>query len=201
MCLQVAQTGLDYVHDTFEFVRDGETMKLREAMASIQDSFADSYTVRGEGTLSTKLVVPYRRKPYPGKCELEHLEGAALLEQLDKWAKDGTIEPSARDEIKAVATTKGWLDLSKHYFVLLGAGSAMGPYQMLLNHGANIVALDLDRPQIWERLITMARNSPGTITFPIKVKRSEITNDTVLYENAGCNLFTQVRRWGHVQNT
>ena len=52
--------------------------------------------------------------------------------------------------------------------MLLGAGAAMGPFQLLLNHGANVIAVDLDRPEIWERLITAARNSCGSITFPLK---------------------------------
>ena len=38
-------------------------------------------------------------------------------------------------------------------FVLLGAGSAMGPFEVLMSLGANVVAIDLDRPFIWKRLI------------------------------------------------
>ncbi len=45
----------------------------------------------------------------------------------------------------------------------------MGPYEFLLQFGANIVAIDLDRKNIWDRLIKIARASPGSITFPLKV--------------------------------
>jgi hypothetical protein len=48
-----------------------------------------------------------------------------------------------------VVTSPGQLDLSKRYFVLLGAGSAMGPLQVLLSLGANVIAVDLDRANIW----------------------------------------------------
>ena len=48
----------------------------------------------------------------------------------------------------------------------------MGPYLVLMALGANVVALDLDRPQIWERLITIARKSSGTLIFPTKVRLS-----------------------------
>jgi hypothetical protein len=55
--------------------------------------------------------------------------------------------------------------------VLLGAGAAMGPYEILISHGANIVALDIDRKNVWDRIIKLARNSPGRIFFPTKVQR------------------------------
>ena len=41
-------------------------------------------------------------------------------------------------------------DLSKCYFVLIGAGSAMGPFSKLLAHGANVVALDI--PGSWGKV-------------------------------------------------
>ena len=44
----------------------------------------------------------------------------------------------------------------------------MGPYITLMALGANVIAIDLDRPQIWERLISIARSSPGNLIFPIK---------------------------------
>ena len=47
----------------------------------------------------------------------------------------------------------------------------MGPYEILLAHGANIIAVDLNRAFIWKRLITMARNSPGRIIFPVSVRQ------------------------------
>ena len=36
--------------------------------------------------------------------------------------------------------------------------------------GAHVVAIDLPRPQIWQRLITTARASPGKLTLPLKDK-------------------------------
>jgi hypothetical protein len=97
------------------------------------------------------------------------LKGDALRAQLDKWATAGTIEPSCRDAIQRVADHPDWLDLSSEWFVLLGAGAAMGPYEILIAHGANIVAIDIDRVPVWERLLRLARNSPGRLVFPLKV--------------------------------
>ena len=36
--------------------------------------------------------------------------------------------------------------------------------------GAHVVAIDLPRPQIWQRLIATARASPGKLTLPLAEK-------------------------------
>eukprot|EP00045_Choanoeca_perplexa_P010842 m.112504 g.112504 ORF g.112504 m.112504 type:complete len:779 (-) comp15412_c0_seq2:1424-3760(-) len=188
--LKVAADGLTYLHDTFEFGRNGKVTSLAEAMATITDSFPGTMTIKGESERKKVYDVPYRRKPYPTVSELETLIGGDLKAQLDLWVDQGTIEPSCRDAIAAVADNEAWVDLSDKYFVLLGAGSAMGPYLVLMALGANVVAVDLDRPQIWERLITIARKSSGTLIFPTKKPTKELTTDEELFANAGANLFT-----------
>ena len=95
--------------------------------------------------------------------------------------------------------SEGWLDLSDRYFVLLGAGAAMGPLEVLLALGANVIAVDLNREQIWRRLITLARSSWGSLTFPLEhgAKATSLSDDE-LFAKAGCNLFTQtpeIRNW------
>jgi hypothetical protein len=180
-CLKIANAGLDYLHNTFEFIRDGKTMKLSEAMATIKSTFHTGFI---KGTKSKPDKFEYT-VPYKGKA----LKGKELLDQLNKWADYGTIEPDVRDAIAQVVTNSEWVDLSDKYFVLLGAGSAMGPLLQLLELGANVIAVDLDRSPIWKRLITTAKNSCGTITFPLKKPQSECKDDDDLYENAGCDLF------------
>ena len=44
----------------------------------------------------------------------------------------------------------------------------MGPFEILLKFGANIIALDIARKPLWQRLITSTRESAGTIIFPLK---------------------------------
>ncbi len=56
----MCNAGLDYLHNTFEFIRDGKTYTLREAMKSITASFPASKTIRGTGTKASQLVVPHR---------------------------------------------------------------------------------------------------------------------------------------------
>ena len=48
----------------------------------------------------------------------------------------------------------------------MGAGAAMGPFKILLDLGLNVVAVDLNRPQIWDKLIDYAQKSPGQMFFP-----------------------------------
>lgn len=195
-CLQIARDGLAYMHKNFEFIRNGKTTSLEEAMASIKTSFAGQLTVKGSGPrpAAFSYTVPYRAKPYPSSDEPKNLEKDDLIAQLKKWAENGSIEPSCRDAIAEVVNHPEWLDdLKNKYFVLLGAGSAMGPFEVLMKLGANIIAVDLDRPGIWKRLLKIARESCGTITFPIKKPASEVNaeNDDEIAAVAGCNLFTE----------
>lgn len=48
-----------------------------------------------------------------------------------------------------------------------------------------------------KRLITVAEESCGTMTFPMSCPQDQATGDA-LYEKAGCNLFTQtpeIKNW------
>merc|ERR1719183_1075344 len=100
--------------------------------------------------------------PYNGKV----LRGEEIKAQAETWVRKGVIELDAGAALSRVAGSPELLDLSKHVFVLFGAGSAMGPFPILMALGAHVVALDLDRAPIWERLLKIARASPGTLTFP-----------------------------------
>ncbi|CAM9876612.1 unnamed protein product [Scytosiphon promiscuus] len=177
-----SKAGLEWVHNNFEFVRDGKSMKLAEAMSSITGSFETGFLKGNKPKpAETVLKVPYKDQVLTGK---------ALEDQVDEWVSYGTIEPSAGTAIKEVSQKGEWRDLSDRYFVLLGAGSAMGPLKLLLELGANIVAIDLDRPGIWKRLLDLAENSCGTITFPLKQGKPQasLSSRDELCAAAGGNL-------------
>jgi hypothetical protein len=67
----------------------------------------------------------------------------------------------------------------------------MGPYSILMSLGANVIAVDLDREGIWQRLVKIATNSPGTLIFPMKVTQGSMSTDEIC-KNAGGNLITHV---------
>eukprot|EP00934_Nitzschia_sp_Nitz4_P003826 Nitzschia sp. Nitz4//scaffold3_size479765//106428//108874//NITZ4_000043-RA/size479765-processed-gene-0.61-mRNA-1//1//CDS//3329550587//3816//frame0 len=191
-CLKIAQAGLDKAYELFEFVApDGTAVSLKEAMAAKNTESFHTGFVKGTASApgAQGLEVPYKGKT---------LKGEELKAQVKKWVDYGTIEPSAGEAIIGCVDNPDWTKLSDRYFVLLGAGSAMGPLHVLLALGANVVAVDLDRPNIWKRLIELTKNSTGTITFPLSKDQKEITNDDELCAAAGCNLFTHtplIRDW------
>jgi Protein tyrosine phosphatase-like protein, PTPLA len=191
VCLKIAQAGLDKAYDAFEFIAaDGTAVTLGEAMATKNTEKFFTGFIKGEGTAKAEGI----EIPYKGKI----LKGQALREQVAKWVDYGTIEPSAEDAIVGCIDNPSWVDLSDKYFVLLGAGSAMGPLEVLLALGANVVAVDLDRSFIWQRLIGLAKKSTGTMTFPLKHDQATLKTDDDLYASAGCNLFTHtpmIRDW------
>ncbi|CAK9100712.1 Very-long-chain (3R)-3-hydroxyacyl-CoA dehydratase hpo-8 (Probable 3-hydroxyacyl-CoA dehydratase) [Durusdinium trenchii] len=73
----------------------------------------------------------------------------------------------------------------------------MGPFPLLMQLGAHVVALDLPKPEIWKRLISVARRSPGKLTLPLHEK-VDASDDAQLAAAAGCDLLRQtpeVRNW------
>jgi hypothetical protein len=189
--LAVANAGLNKAYETFQFVSpDGSTVSFAEAMkAKNTEQFLTGY-IKGTGAVPKKEL----QIPYKGKL----LSGQALKDQVQKWVDYGTIEPTAGSAIQNCVDNPGWLDLSGRYFVLLGAGSAMGPFLVLMALGANVVAVDLDRSGIWKRLVSIAKASPGSLTFPMTKAQKDCKDDDALCNVSGCNLFTQaplIRDW------
>mmetsp|Transcript_12615 Transcript_12615/g.17901 ORF Transcript_12615/g.17901 Transcript_12615/m.17901 type:complete len:763 (+) Transcript_12615:74-2362(+) len=190
--LAVAEAGLEKAHSIFEFIDVSGTKigSMKDAMAAKNTEKFYTGFIKGSKAQSTnRLEVPYKGKT---------LYGEELRKKVNEWVEYGTIEPSAGEAIIGCIDNPGWLDLKDKYFVLLGAGSAMGPFLVLMALGANIIAIDLDRSGIWQRLIKIASESSGTITFPMKVEQSSCKDTDEICANAGCNLFTQapvVKDW------
>lgn len=181
--LKIAQAGLKYAHDTFEFVRDGECMSLGTAMDKFKKDVY--YTARVSGSASPSFSMPYEGKD---------LTGDDLKAQIDRWVTKGVIEPDAGAAVKNFLNQKltdNTALFDNHYFCMLGAGSAMGPFELLMRLGATVVAVDLNRPHIWERLVGTAKKFAGTLIFPIDKPRDEIPTDFALYRSAGTDLITK----------
>lgn len=188
--LAIAKDGLEYLHSTMEFTRGGKSIPLKDAMKEYTKDSFETITVKGgQASKSAGLEVPYKDKV---------LRGEELRAQIETWVRRGVIEFDTGAAMQQVLDTPGWLDLSDHVFVLFGAGSAMGPFPLLMAMGAHVIAIDLARPQIWKRLLATARNSPGTLTVPLKTAVSESATDDQIAEVAGCDLLGQtpeVRNW------
>lgn len=190
--LKISRAGLDYIHDQFEFVDDsGIASKFSEHMTGVP-SLETFDTVRIDGS-ADKGALPVRIS-YGG----EQLQGEALRRQLAAWADYGCIEPDVATSIDAVSNDS--LDLQGKHYVLIGAGSAIGPLQTLLRHGATVVCLDLPGAwgagpsSTWQRIIELARESSGAVIIPT-ASGVTVTDDASLIQAAGCNMLEQP---GHI---
>jgi hypothetical protein len=140
--VRIARQGLDSTHS-----------RLAIDLADHGDRL-DSTTTHGDQR-------PVRRISIPDAQSV--LTGAALDRKLDGWLAHGVIEPSCAEAVRTVAAHPEWLDLSDLTFVVVGAGAEMGPVASLLSWGADVVAVDLPRPRIWERLQTVASSGAGRL--------------------------------------
>lgn len=175
--LRVAQDGLDSVHDHLTFVRGDQELRLDEAFTTLTDPLFRTEVVEGQGEQVAELEVPYQGQT---------LRGQALIAQLDRWVEAQVVEPSARDALKKVVENPAWLDLSDRWIALLGASSEMGPLGPLCAWGANLLAVDLPRPHLWEHITNTARAGSGTLHAPV---RQNATGDVV--GSAGADLLTE----------
>ena len=159
-CVAMARGGLAETHRLFEFGRDGRTLPLSVAMdgATFPGTF-ETGVIEGVGAPGGELTVPYLGRDYAG---------AELLALLRDQAEKGTCDSSVGDAIARLQQQPQWLDLSDKpfVFVLIGATSEMGPLRFLLEHGAHVVAIA--RPSgKWAGLLETARQSAGTLTYPM----------------------------------
>lgn len=178
--LGAARAGLEEFYRTFEFHREGKKYTLAEAFGpGFPTSKIHTGVVKGSGT-ARKFHVPYKGRD---------LEGQALREQAARWATNGTIERDTQTALSWVSAGRDWSTaLKDRYFVLLGAGAAMGPLRVLLSLGANIIALDLKRKDIWDRLLAWTKESAGTLIFPLDRPQESVANDSELAAAAGADL-------------
>lgn len=156
--LRIAADGLRAAHESFVFNDGNDQVPLLEALRQRADVPFGSAVVRGEGSRRTELAIPYRGK---------ELRGDDLLRQLDAWENAGIIEPSCASAVRLVATNPQWLDMTGVRIVLLGAASEMGPLEWLSRWGAEVIAVDLPRRDLWERIIRVAKAGAGTLHAPV----------------------------------
>lgn len=89
-----------------------------------------------------------------------------------------------------------WLDLSGTRFVLMGAASEMGPLESLTRWGAEVIAVDLPRPELWSRILKVAEEGSGTVHVPVRSPHDGSLGS--LERVAGADLLTEtpeIRSW------
>jgi hypothetical protein len=182
----ISAAGLASVHERFRFRRGGEDLPLSAVRELAAGEAPALHTVTITGTRAPGpdvLSVPYRG----GRLVAEDLDA-----QLDAWLHAGTAEPSFAAALRAVMAHPGWLDLRDVTVVVLGAGAQMGPLVSLLHWGAHVVAVDLPSrsvgPQIWTRLLEVARASSGRLSVPVAAPLPAGAGDEQVAAAAGVDL-------------
>jgi hypothetical protein len=157
----IARAGLDSMRARLVIGREGEGdgAALADALAAAPPEPAlGRGEIRGAGTQPGRLEVPYRGGA---------LHGRSLLDQLDRWADAGTVEPSFAHAIGLVAENPEWLSLPGRTVALIGAGSEIGPLAPLCSWGADVLAVDVPDGAVWWRVREIARRGSGTVRMPI----------------------------------
>ena len=173
----LADAGLRSLHERMRWRDpDGREVLLAAALGGVAGSPADrliTEVLGGEGDPDTALTVPYRGR---------RLGGDDLRRQLDTWVAAGIVEPSLRDAVGAVIENPQWLRLEGRTVVVLGAAAEMGPLRSLLRWGATVAAVDLPRPELWNRLLDGVRGGAGRVIVPASPGTSPLA------ERAGVDL-------------
>jgi hypothetical protein len=180
--LQIARDGLASLHARMRYSQGEEELPLDAAVtAEPLGAPLETVTVAGSGTREEELSLPYRG---------HRLRGAGLDRQLDTWLTNGIIEPSCAEAVRRVAANPDWLNLAGHRIAVLGAGAEMGPLTALLRWGADVAAVDLPRPGIWQSVLGTASRYAGRLHVPV-AKGADAPD---LAGRAGADLLHDLRR-------
>ncbi len=181
--IAIAGAGLDATRQAFQFWRDGQPLTLDTAMASpVAEGFRTATLEGRDRSAPATWEVPYRG---------QSLSGDALLRQLDQWERAGVMEPSLAEALRRVQRNPAWLDLSDRTMVLLGAASEAGPFPWLMRWRANVAAVDLKRPRVWQRLVELAATGNGRLLAPVASTAPAGEGAEYVRAEAGADLLTQ----------
>lgn len=161
LALASARAGLQAAWQTLVWVgEDGVERPLATALERPEGRPFETLSLRGAGPQTVRRwTVPYRGR---------ELEGDALREQLQRWVAAGVIEPSAATALGRCIANPDWFDLSDRHLALLGAASEAGPLSWLAHWRANLVAVDIDRPEVWARIADRITIGNATLSLPLR---------------------------------
>ncbi len=175
--VSVARSGLESLHERMR-VADATGAEHRLEDWPEGTATLDGHEVVGRAEPVRELVLPYRG---------ERLRGDEIRRRVAAWVGAGVVEPSVSDAIEAVLAHPDWLRLDGHTVAVLGAGAEMGPLPSLMRWGARVAAIDLDRPAIWQKVLTVGHEGAGTMVVPVTGSA-----DAPLEQRAGVDLLVDI---------
>jgi len=158
----------------------------------------DAFTVNNEPLGAAKDGLSFKALTIVGDGQVqpvqllykdEMYDGKSLLELISSLSTQGKLEPSGVSAISSVLSTTDNVALSGKWFVLLGAGSEMGPCEFLLQRGATVVAIRTRKAEAWKGLALKAKQWPGTLVIPTEDGSIETAGVDVIKEP------NRVHRW------
>jgi hypothetical protein len=156
--LNSAQQALTVAEQQLQFCRDGQSYSLVEAMHSFQQQPFSQFCIQGQAHRPlASWGIPYRGR---------FLQGAELSAQIQDWEQRGIIDPSSAQALQTLQQHPEWFDLSHRTVVLMGAGSEAGPLTWLSQWKANIIAIDLPHPQVWQKICDLVQQGNATLIAP-----------------------------------
>jgi hypothetical protein len=173
----IAAAGLASAHQRLVLTGGPDEVPVTTLLTAPAGRPLATVEVTGRGTATRELEVPYHGRT---------LRRDELRDRLAGWAVEGILEPSAVRAVDDVIDHPEWLRLDGFTVAVLGAGAEMGPVGPLLRWGARVAAVDLPRPAVWQRLLTQAEASAGTLVVPAR------PDDGDLAATAGADLLEEV---------
>ena len=82
--------------------------------------------------------------------------------------------PACDEAVGEVIDHPEWLRLEGRIVVVLGAAAEMGPLRSLLRWGGTVAAVDLPRPDLWNRLLDDTRGLAGRVLVPATPGSSDL---------------------------
>ncbi len=157
--IAIARAGLAAARSRISYEREGTVTPLDD-LATVKPAFKfGTETIVGSGEPVVDLIVPHKG---------QQLAGDPLRRQLGDWVHRGIIEPSAAIALNQVMDNPDWLRLEGRRVAVLGAGAQTSPLPTLTSWGAEVVAVDLPRKDLWERVITTCNDGASTVHIPIQ---------------------------------
>ncbi|CAD7933490.1 unnamed protein product [Amoebophrya sp. A25] len=161
----ICAAGLRELREQLAFRSEGKVCSLAE-LAEKEPSTTSGYFT------TTAVNGKLKEAAAPGVPYGSNLSGAALEKQLGEWASKGTCEGDVPGRIMEGMKKSG--EISGKWFVLLGAGSEMGPLQPLLQNGANVLAVRTRRPKEWAEMKKFTENETcGKLFIPVDKSGAE----------------------------
>lgn len=179
--LASARAGLATAWDTLRWDTGRGETSLVEALANPGEPL-QTLSLRGRGDAA---VVPWA-VPWQG----EQLAGTRLQAKIADWQARGIIEATAARAFERCIANPAWFDLSDRTLVLLGAGSEAGPLRWLTRWRANVIAVDIQRSAVWQRIADLALAGNGILHVPVRGLNA-VDADGDWHAQAGADLLTE----------